>query len=502
MLFSWDAALRWGVMAGYFACLAVLSAYGLHRWYLVGLYWRHRRDDPSPRETFDPLPLLTVQLPLYNEMYVASRLIDAVCELDYPRDRLEIQVLDDSTDETREIVARLVRHRREQGFDIVHLHRSDRVGFKAGALKAGLRGARGELIAIFDADFAPRADFARRLVHHFTDPDVGMVQARWGHINLNHSALTRVQSMLLDGHFVIEHTARNRSGRFFNFNGTAGVWRRSCIEDAGGWQHDTLTEDLDLSYRAQMRGWKFVFLPDHVAPAELPVEMCAFKSQQHRWAKGSIQTAKKLLPALLRSELPWRIKLEATAHLTANVGYVLMVLLALLVIPSVWTRGGISPWLIVAVDLPIFTLSSLSVAAFYAVAQRVATGSWSGILRRVPFLMSVGIGLSINNSRAVLEALAGRSSDFKRTPKYNLRAGERPGQRRYRGTINGDTLIELALALYFAVGIGATAAKGLWGAVPFLMLFAVGYGYTALSTLWQSAQRRTPDPTLVPDTRD
>ncbi len=330
--------MRWFVLSLYFGCLLVLSAYGAHRWYLLWLYRRHRRDDATPARRFDPLPRLTVQLPLYNEMYVAERLIDAVCALDYPRDRLEIQVLDDSTDETREIVSAKTAACAARGFDIVHLHRTDRAGFKAGALEAGLRVAKGDLIAIFDADFVPQPGFARELVHHFTDERVGMVQARWGHLNADYSPLTRVQSMLLDGHFVIEHTARNRSGRFFNFNGTAGIWRRRCIEDAGGWQHDTLTEDLDLSYRAQLEGWRFVFLPDHIAPAELPLEMGAFKSQQHRWAKGSIQTARKLLPRIYRSALPWYVKLEATVHLTANIGYVLMVLLALLIVPAVWLR--------------------------------------------------------------------------------------------------------------------------------------------------------------------
>jgi cellulose synthase/poly-beta-1,6-N-acetylglucosamine synthase-like glycosyltransferase len=484
--------VRFGVLALYFGSLLVLTAYGAHRWYLIALYFRHRRRDTRPTVGFSSLPRITVQLPLYNELYVAKRLLDAVCALDYPRERLEIQVLDDSTDETTALVAKLVAERRAQGFHISHLHRTDRSGFKAGALEAGQRVAKGEFIAVFDADFAPRPDFARKLVQHFADPEVGMVQARWGHMNPGHSALTRVQSMFLDGHFVIEHTARNRSGCFFNFNGTAGIWRKRCIVDAGGWQHDTLTEDLDLSYRAQMRGWKFVFLPDHVAPAELPVEMGAFKSQQHRWAKGSIQTAKKLLPKILRSDLPLRVKLESVVHLTANVGYVLMVILALLVVPADLLRAEISPWMIAAIDLPLFMLSSLSVAAFYLVAQSQALGSWRGILRWVPFLMAVGIGLSINNSRAVLEAVRGRQSAFLRTPKYNLTEGETLRTRRYRGKINRDTLIELALAIYFAVAIGAVAALGLWGAVPFLLLFLVGYAYTAVSTLVQSAQRRRP----------
>jgi cellulose synthase/poly-beta-1,6-N-acetylglucosamine synthase-like glycosyltransferase len=489
---GFETIVRWTVLSLYFGSLTVMTLYGFHRWYLVWLYLRHRRNPARPATRFTELPRLTVQLPLYNEMYVAERLIDAVCAIDYPRESLEIQVLDDSTDETTAVVERIVQRHRDAGIDIVHLHRSDRSGFKAGALDAGLRLAKGELVAIFDADFVPEPGFARNLVHHFTDPGVGMVQARWGHLNQHHSALTRVQSLLLDGHFVIEHTARNRSGRFFNFNGTAGMWRRECIADAGGWQHDTLTEDLDLSYRAQMRGWKFVFLTDEVSPAELPVEMGAFKSQQHRWAKGSIQTARKLLPRLLRARLPLRVKAEAVAHLTANVGYLMMVLLALMVIPSVWLRATHSPWMIAAIDLPLFTGSTLSVVAFYFVAQREALGSWRGILRWVPFLMAVGIGLSINNSRAVLEALAGRPSSFRRTPKYNLKSGDKLATRRYRVTINGDTWIELALAVWFAIGTSAIIAAGIWAAVPFLLLFEIGFAYTAISTLMQSFQRTAP----------
>ena len=482
--------MRWIVLSVYFACLTVLSLYGAHRWYLLWLYRKHRRGGARPVGHFDRLPRLTVQLPLYNEMYVAERLIDAVCDLDYPRDRLQIQVLDDSTDETTSIVARKTAEVAARGIDIVHLHRTDRSGFKAGALEAGLKVASGELIAIFDADFVPQPDFARDLVDHFTDPGVGMVQARWGHLNIDYSPLTSVQSLMLDGHFMIEHTARNRSGKFFNFNGTAGIWRRRCIEDAGGWQHDTLTEDLDLSYRAQLAGWRFVFLPEVVAPAELPLEMGAFKSQQHRWAKGSIQTARKLLPRIYASDLAWPVKLEATAHLTANIGYVLMVVLALLVVPAVWLRVDVAPWMVALVDLPIFTLSSLSVAAFYFVARSEAAGSRRSILRWIPALMAVGIGLSINNARAVIEALTGRQSSFRRTPKYNLKRNETLSRRKYRITINRDTWIELALAVWFAVATGATMSAGMWGAVPFLLLFEFGYAYTSISTIVQAFQPR------------
>ena len=292
------------ILVSYFFVLSILAVYGWHRYYLVYLYMRHKDSQPSEPEPLDPLPVVTIQLPIYNEMYVADRLIEAVCRLDYPRELLEIQVLDDSTDETCEIAELAVRRHAAHGTDIKYFHRADRTGYKAGALEAGLQVARGSYIAIFDADFLPSADFLHRLLPHFADPKVGMVQARWGHINQDYSLLTKIQSILLDGHFVLEHGARNRAGHFFNFNGTAGMWRRETIGDAGGWQHDTLTEDLDLSYRAQLRGWKFVFLPDVVSPAEVPVEMNAFKSQQHRWAKGSIQTCKKLLPRILQADLP------------------------------------------------------------------------------------------------------------------------------------------------------------------------------------------------------
>ncbi len=492
-----DAWPREALLAAYFTILGLLSLYGLHRWYLLLLYVRHRRRTTAPPARFDEPPVLTVQLPMFDEMYVAERLIDAVAALDYPRDRLEIQVLDDSDDETTAIVAAAVGRWRARGLDIAHLRRPDRSGFKAGALAWGLARARGELVAVFDADFVPAREFARRLVDHFTDPRVGMVQARWGHLNRSYSALTRVQAMLLDGHFVVEHTARNRSGRFFNFNGTAGIWRVAAIRDAGGWQHDTLTEDLDLSYRAQLAGWRFVYVPEHVAPAELPVEMAAFKAQQHRWAKGSIETARKLLPSVLRSGQPAAVKLEAVAHLTANLGYVLMIGLALLLVPAIWLRRGTDPRLLLAIDLPLFALSTVSVAGFYLAAYREATGGWRGGARLVPLLMALGIGLSVNNARAVLEALAGRASEFLRTPKYNLAAGERAASRRYRGRAGAVVWGEVALAAYFAGAIAASAAARQWVAFPFLGLFAAGYLYVAGITLAQSRSHgsaRTSEP--------
>src|SRR5665213_2841465 len=275
----------------YFFVLIILAIYGWHRYYLVYLYMSNRDKEPKATTPLDPMPVVTIQLPLYNEMYVADRL-------------LEIQVLDDSTDDTCSIAELAVRRFAAQGHDIKYIHRTNRTGYKAGALEEGLKVARGEFVGIFDADFIPTSDFLVKLMPHFVDANVGMVQARWGHINQDYSLLTKIQSILLDGHFVLEHGGRNRAGCFFNFNGTAGVWRREAIDSAGGWQHDTLTEDLDLSYRAQLRGWRFVFVSSLVAPAEVPVEMNSFKSQQHRWAKGSIQTCRKLLPQILRANVP------------------------------------------------------------------------------------------------------------------------------------------------------------------------------------------------------
>src|SRR5689334_9938470 len=326
------------ILATYFFVLVILAVYGWHRYYLVYLYMKNKGKQPVPKGTLDPLPVVTIQLPIYNEMYVADRLIDAVCQMDYPHELLEIQVLDDSTDETTSVAERAVRRNAARGIDIKYIHRTDRTGYKAGALEAGMSVARGEYIAIFDADFLPPTDFLTRTVHHFSDPGVAMVQARWGHINQDYSLLTKIQSILLDGHFVLEHGGRNRSGHFFNFNGTAGIWRRTAIIDGGGWQHDTITEDLDLSYRTQLRGWRFVFLPDLIAPAEVPVEMNAFKSQQHRWAKGSIQTCIKVLPRILASDLPLGVKTEAFFHLTANFNYPLMCVLSVLMAPSMVIR--------------------------------------------------------------------------------------------------------------------------------------------------------------------
>jgi cellulose synthase/poly-beta-1,6-N-acetylglucosamine synthase-like glycosyltransferase len=470
----------------YFFVLIILAIYGWHRYYLVYLYMANRDKEPRAPSRLNPLPAVTIQLPLYNEMYVADRLIEAVCAIQYPRELVEIQVLDDSTDETQSIAELAVRRHAALGIDIKYIHRANRIGFKAGALEAGVKTARGEFIAIFDADFIPARDFLYRVMPHFAEPRIGMVQARWGHINQDYSLLTKIESILLDGHFVLEHGARHRSGRFFNFNGTAGVWRRTAIDDAGGWQHDTLTEDLDLSYRAQLRGWRFVFLSGVIAPAEVPVEMNAFKSQQHRWAKGSIQTCRKLLPRLLRARLPLAVKAEAFFHLTANFNYPLMCVLSVLMFPAMVIRYNMGWYEMLLIDVPLFLAATFSVCNFYMVCQREIHRDWRARIKYLPFLMSIGIGLSINNTRAVFEALLNRQSDFNRTPKYRIEGDtDEWFSKKYRQSVAVQPLVELALGLYFTFTVFYALTNQIFGTVPFLVLFQIGFLYTGLVSIVQ-----------------
>ena len=477
-------------LISYFFVLSILGIYGWHRYFIVYQYVKHRDRRPGPPPPVDEWPKVTIQLPIYNEMYVVDRLIDAVSKTDYPKDRLQIQVLDDSTDETRAIVELAVRRLEAQGFDIELRHRTDRTGFKAGALDEGLKSASGEFIAIFDADFVPQADFLRRTVPYFTeDPEIAVVQARWGHLNQPYSILTRVQAILLDGHFVLEHGGRNRSGCFFNFNGTAGLWRRKAIEDAGGWQHDTLTEDLDLSYRAQLRGWRFLFLPDVVVPAEVPVEMNAFKSQQHRWAKGSIQTCRKVLPYVLLSDLPWRVKMEAFFHLTANFNYLLMIGLSLLMLPAMVVRYEMGWTEMLLIDIPLFAAATLSVFNFYLISQREVYPDWKTRVRYLPIVMAVGIGLAINNTRAVIEALMGDPGEFARTPKYGIERRQDEWQgKKYQQSMPVQPFLELAFGLYFTVSVLYALANGIYGTLPFLMLFQFGFLYLGLMSILQQVR--------------
>ncbi len=474
------------ILVAYFFVLSILGIYGWHRYYLVYEYMKNKDRVPGPPPPMTDLPVVTIQLPIFNEMYVADRLIDSVCEIDYPKDRLEIQVLDDSTDETREIAAAAVERQAALGFDIKYLHRTNRVGYKAGALDEALKVARGEFVAIFDADFVPTSDFLMKTVGYFQDPKVALVQARWGHINQNYSLLTKIQAILLDGHFVLEHGGRNRAGCFFNFNGTAGVWRRTAIGDAGGWQHDTLTEDLDLSYRAQLRGWRFLFLPHLVTPAEVPVEMNAFKSQQHRWAKGSIQTCRKVLPAILASDLPRKVKIEAFFHLTANFNYLLMCLLSVLMFPAMVVRYNMGWTEMLLIDVPLFFVATASVFNFYLVSQRELYADWMTRVKYLPIVMAIGIGLAVNNTKAVFEAVFGAPGEFTRTAKYGISTSKDGWQnKKYHQAMSVQPIIELALGLYFSATVVYALAHGIYGTLPFLLLFQFGFLYVGLTSIVQ-----------------
>jgi cellulose synthase/poly-beta-1,6-N-acetylglucosamine synthase-like glycosyltransferase len=483
----------------YFSVLCLLAVYGSHRYRMAYLYYRHKFKLPTPTGILQTLPKVTIQLPVYNEMYVVERLIDSVCQIDYPKHLLEIQVLDDSTDETSAIARACAERNRQSGHNVAYLHRENRDGFKAGALAYGLTVAQGEFIAVFDADFVPSTDFLRRTVPFFGDEKTGMVQVRWGHLNRDFSILTQAQSIFLDGHFIIEHTARNRSGCFFNFNGTAGIWRRSTIQDAGGWQHDTLTEDLDLSYRAQLKGWHFVFLPEVISPAEVPVDMNAFKSQQHRWAKGSIQTAKKLLPTIMRSNLPFSVKREAFFHLTNNMAYLLMVLLSVLMPISMVVRFQHGLYETLFLDLPFCITATASVCFFYIACQREQGMTWWARLKYLPFLMSIGIGLAINNAKAVAEALLNHQSGFTRTPKIGVEGkGIRFRVRKgYQGRKNLLSLIELLFGLYFTGALWFAVNARIYTSVPFIVLFQVGFLYVGLMSLVPGRHGRRPGTSIA-----
>ena len=414
--------LIYGLLLGlYVLALIGLGLFGIHKYVLIYRHYKYCRisiPEPAAPKSW---PAVLVQLPVYNEKYVLKRLIKSIVQLDYPAEKLSVQILDDSTDNTSKLASKLVKILQNKGMQINHVRRPDRVGFKAGALEYGLKISTEEIIAVFDADFVPQSDFLKKTVPHLlANNNIGMVQARWGHLNLNYSLLTKLQGCFLDAHFMIEHFTRNLSGKFFNFNGTAGIWRRQAIVDAGGWQHDTLTEDLDLSYRSQLAGWKFIFLPDVVAPAELPVDMNAYKSQQHRWAKGSMQTAIKLLPMILRSKLPFAVRLEAFLHLGSNFAYLLMAIPAFLLIPMLNLQIAFSvKWTIIPY-LVMFFAATASVVYYYAYTIKLVHGRlWPHVLY-VPALMGLGIGLSVNNGKAVLEALIGIKTDFLRTPNFKI----------------------------------------------------------------------------------
>lgn len=481
-------SLQWIWYVAYVLVLLGLSGYGCHRIGIIYLYLKHSWRRPRVQKHFEELPPVTVQLPVFNELHVVERLLKAVAELDYPKDKLQIQLLDDSTDETAEISRTEIEKLQARGFDAEFIHRDDRSGFKAGALENGLKTAKGEFIFILDADFVPKPDVLKETIHYFTDAQIGLIQTRWGHLNRNYNLLTRVQAMFLDGHLELEQTARNRSGRFFTFNGTGGIWRKECIVDAGGWEHDTLTEDMDLSYRAQLRKWRFIFLNEVETPAELPVDMDGFKSQQHRWTKGSIQCCKKVLPAIWRSKFPFYVKLEATAHLTSNFAWLLLLVLCFLIFPNSKWAPEMDGWLRALIHIPIFIFASGSVVFFYLMAQKALNPkSWWREIIYLPCLLALGIGMSINNARAVLEAIFNQQSGFVRTPKYGIqkkKAASSGGwaSSRYKPIKSVTPVVEFLFGCFFLFVVLDALLSFNWLSFIFLLPFPIGFFYTSVSS--------------------
>ncbi len=482
-------AFDWSLLIPYFGILFVLSIYGVHRYETIRRYRKYKQNlrSDAPNQ-FAQLPRVTVQLPLYNERFVVERLLEEICKLDYPRELLQIQVLDDSTDETHPFTERLCNEYRAAGHPIEYRHRKNRHGYKAGALQEGLETASGELIAIFDADFIPPVNFLQRTVHFFSDPQVGVVQTRWSYLNRESNILTQVEAMLLDGHFVLEHGARAGSGLFFNFNGTAGVLRRAMIDDAGGWQHETLTEDSDLSYRAQLKGWRFVYTPALDCPSELPVETYGFQVQQARWAKGLTQVAIKLLPRIFRAKLPLKIKIEAFMHLTPNISYPLMIAVSMLMLPVMIIRFYMGIFQMVMIDLPLIIASFWSITAFYLYAQReLYPKSWWKTIAFMPMLMAAGVALTVSNSKGVIEALLGIKTSFARTPKYALGGAQKAAvtTRAYKRKSGWLPYAELIIGAYFVYMIDFSIETLNFFAIPFLLLFVCGYWWAGFSTLYQ-----------------
>jgi cellulose synthase/poly-beta-1,6-N-acetylglucosamine synthase-like glycosyltransferase len=478
--------IRTGVLTIYFSILTILSIYGAHRLWMLWLYYKHKKDVPQPKGDANYLPHVTVQLAVFNEMNVIERLMEYVCRMDWPKEKLEIQMLDDSTDETVKIAQAVCDKYRALGFDVAYLHRTDRTGFKAGALNEGLKVAKGELVAMFDADFLPTEDFLRKAVPHFADDQVAFVQGCWDHLNRDFNLLTQVQAILLDGHFIFEHTARHRSKAFFNFSGTAGMWRVNAIADAGGWQHDTITEDADLSYRAQLKGWTGVYLKDLVVPAELPVEVNAFKSQQHRWAKGNAQVIRKMMKTLLTSKTSLHTKAECWFHLTANCNYLLMVILAIIMVPCMILRAGTPAKVLIMTDAPFFILNAVSVALYFGLSQRETSNNrnWTSRLKYIPGLMSLGIGLGLNQAKAVLEGFFTNDISFKRTPKLGVDSnGKALNKRAYKVPKSLITYLEAGFAVYYFAAMVVAIYIRKWASVPFLWLFFSGFAYMGFMSL-------------------
>jgi cellulose synthase/poly-beta-1,6-N-acetylglucosamine synthase-like glycosyltransferase len=459
-----------------------LSVYGLNAFMLILLYLAHRRKTAAACPPLSTVPTITVQLPVYNERYVVQRAIDAIAGLDWPRDRLQIQVLDDSTDETTDLAREQVEKHRRQGLDIAHICRPERRGYKAGALNAAMPAVRGDYVAIFDADFFPDPDFLRRTVPYLlAQPDLGFVQARWGHLNDSYSLLTLAQAIALDGHFAIEHTARQHAGWMTSFNGTGGVWRTECVTACGAWDTKQLTEDVDLSYRAQLAGWRGMTLPDVVAPAELPVQLAGFKQQQFRWAKGNIQCFLKLGWNLVRAPWPVCARLQALIHLSYYLAHPLMLFVMLSTLPLIWF-GAFERW-----SLAWLSLATLGPPLLYALSQWALYSDWRRRLRALPVLVCVGIGFALNGTIAAAEAILGIKSPFQRTPKFQIqgRTGEwrnRPYALSTDGLLWGEVLLTLYAVLVVVVALEHAQAL----AIPFLLLYVFGFGYVSALGILQS----------------
>lgn len=475
------------ILLVYFLSLSVLFAFGLHG--LVILYYYRKTNALEYDDVILPseLPKVTVQLPLFNEYYVVERLVKSVCAIDYPKEKLEIQVLDDSTDDTVELASALVEEYSEKGYDISYIHRTNRKGFKAGALKEGLDIAKGEFIAIFDADFVPKRNFLKKTVPHFIDKSIGMVQTRWEHLNEEFSYLTRAQALALDGHFVLEQQVRNKSGFFMNFNGTAGVWRKSCILDAGNWEADTLTEDLDLSYRAQLKGWKFRFLNNVTSPAELPANINALKTQQFRWTKGAVQTAIKMLPKVFKSDLPLKIKAECFVHLSSNIVFPFIIVVALLNLPVVLIKNLTGQYDFYYSLMSVFVLASISTFMFYSFAQSVIHMDWRKRLLLFPIFLAGSMGLAVNNTKAVFEAIIGKKSPFTRTPKDGIIGNKvnLDAKKYFSKKIDSVVFFEILMSLYFIASIVVSAYFLEIAAIPFQLLFLAGFGIVGFMSLKQ-----------------
>ncbi len=479
----------------YILSLLFILLYSLTQGYLAFSYLRLKKiNTPNGFSASPDIPFVTVQLPVYNELYVVERLIDAVSNLDYPAEKFEIQVLDDSDDETYSIAAARISHWKNKGIQIHHIRRESRTGYKAGALKEGLKTATGAFIAIFDADFVPHPDFLKRaLVPFQNNPNTGMVQTRWTHLNKNNSLLTRAQAFTIDAHFHIEQTGRHGTGCFINFNGTAGIWRKTCIIDAGNWHTDTLTEDLDLSYRAQLKGWQFVYLENTTSPAELPPIMSAVKSQQYRWNKGGAETARKLWIPLLKAHLPFKVKWNGSFHLLSSAVFIAVFLSAVCSIPLLHFKTMFPQYRGMYAWLSVFLISFIIVAWIYYIVCRQQQGgvhfSWKRYLKEFPLFLSFSMGLSLHNAIAVLEGYAGRKTPFIRTPKFNAAKGINVY---IQNKITLLSLMEVGLVFYFAYGVFFSFKSGDFTMLPFHLMLTMGFAIVSYYTLFHQAYKNAP----------